>query len=85
MPRDRIVREFIPLTPLPMQTLPSPQSSEAQSVQSYTMDDWRSGYRSQPQEFDYWIEDIDGEIPAALEGTLFRNGPGLRPPDQASF
>lgn len=28
-------------------------------------------------EFDYWIDDIEGEIPADLQGTLFRNGPGL--------
>ena len=60
-----------------MQTLPSPQSAEAASVQSFSMSDWRSGYRSQPEEFAYWIEDIEGTIPAALEGTLFRNGPGL--------
>jgi all-trans-8'-apo-beta-carotenal 15,15'-oxygenase len=56
-----------------MQTLPSP----ANAAPSFTMDDWRSGYRSQPQEFDYWIDDIEGNIPLALEGTLFRNGPGL--------
>lgn len=41
------------------------------------MEDWRSGYRSQPEEFAYWIDDVEGAIPAALEGTLFRNGPGL--------
>ncbi|NEQ30746.1 MAG: Apocarotenoid-15,15'-oxygenase [Leptolyngbya sp. SIO4C5] len=52
----------------PMQTL---------SHQSFEMDDWRSGYRSQPQEFDYWIEEIEGQIPPELEGTYFRNGPGL--------
>lgn len=60
-----------------MQTLPSPQSAQSASTLSYGMEDWRSGYRSQPQEFDYWIEDVEGEIPTALEGTLFRNGPGL--------
>jgi all-trans-8'-apo-beta-carotenal 15,15'-oxygenase len=58
-----------------MQTLnPISQTPEAAS---FTMEDWRSGYRSQPQEFAYWIEDIDGTIPADLTGTLFRNGPGL--------
>jgi len=41
------------------------------------MDDWRSGYRSQPKEYDYWIDAVEGEIPTSLEGTLFRNGPGL--------
>ena len=31
------------------------------------------------QEHDYWIPeaDIEGQIPADLQGTLFRNGPGL--------
>jgi all-trans-8'-apo-beta-carotenal 15,15'-oxygenase len=43
----------------------------------YNLDEWRGGYRSQQQEYDYWIEDIDGEIPPELEGTLFRNGPAL--------
>ncbi|MDV3350876.1 carotenoid oxygenase family protein [Leptothoe sp. LEGE 181152] len=55
-----------------MQTLSSPSAST-----SFDMDDWRSGYRSQPNEYAYAIEDIDGTIPAELEGTLFRNGPGL--------
>jgi all-trans-8'-apo-beta-carotenal 15,15'-oxygenase len=43
----------------------------------YNRHGWQRGYQSQPNEYDYWIDDIDGEIPAALEGTLFRNGPGL--------
>jgi all-trans-8'-apo-beta-carotenal 15,15'-oxygenase len=52
-------------TTAPVRTLP------------YSPEDWRKGYRSLHQEYDYWIEDIDGEIPADLTGTLFRNGPGL--------
>ncbi|MBE9078827.1 carotenoid oxygenase family protein [Romeria aff. gracilis LEGE 07310] len=44
---------------------------------AYAMDDWRSGYRSQPQEFAYWIDEVEGTIPPALSGTIFRNGPGL--------
>jgi all-trans-8'-apo-beta-carotenal 15,15'-oxygenase len=47
------------------------------SEPSYSLEDWQGGYRSQPQEFDYWIDDIEGEIPLELQGTLFRNGPGL--------
>ncbi|EKQ68099.1 lignostilbene-alpha,beta-dioxygenase-like enzyme [Leptolyngbyaceae cyanobacterium JSC-12] len=43
----------------------------------YNRDEWQRGYRSLKQEFDYWIDDIEGEIPAGLNGTLFRNGPGL--------
>ncbi|MBX2864318.1 MAG: carotenoid oxygenase family protein [Leptolyngbyaceae cyanobacterium MAG.088] len=55
-----------------MQTISSPRPSH-----DFDMDDWRSGYRSQPNEYAYEIEDIDGTIPAELTGTLFRNGPGL--------
>ncbi|MEB3335880.1 MAG: carotenoid oxygenase family protein [Leptolyngbyaceae bacterium] len=44
---------------------------------SYNTQDWQQGYRSQPQEFDYWIDEIEGQIPLELQGTLFRNGPGL--------
>ncbi|WP_448562937.1 carotenoid oxygenase family protein [Trichothermofontia sp.] len=44
---------------------------------SYRHEDWLRGYESQPQEFDYWIEDIMGELPPELQGTFFRNGPGL--------
>jgi all-trans-8'-apo-beta-carotenal 15,15'-oxygenase len=54
-----------------MQTLQPPVAP------SFDRQDWLSGYRSQPEEYAYWIDDIVGEIPVALEGTLFRNGPGL--------
>ncbi|MBW4667590.1 MAG: carotenoid oxygenase family protein [Cyanomargarita calcarea GSE-NOS-MK-12-04C] len=47
------------------------------SEKSYNRDDWQGGYESLSQEYDYWIDDIEGEIPKELEGTLFRNGPGL--------
>jgi len=57
-----------------MQTLSSPNSNASIA---YTRQAWKQGYESQPQEFDYWIEDIEGEIPAELSGTVFRNGPGL--------
>ena len=43
----------------------------------YTVADWKGGYVSQYQEYDYYIEEIEGEVPKELEGTLFRNGPGL--------
>lgn len=39
--------------------------------------DWAKGYTSQPIEYSYTIENIEGHIPRDLEGTLFRNGPGL--------
>jgi all-trans-8'-apo-beta-carotenal 15,15'-oxygenase len=47
------------------------------SPRSYSPADWLQGYQSQPQEWDYWIDEIEGAVPQGLEGTLFRNGPGL--------
>jgi all-trans-8'-apo-beta-carotenal 15,15'-oxygenase len=44
---------------------------------AYTTADWQLGYRSLPVEHSYWIDEIDGQIPSDLQGTLFRNGPGL--------
>lgn len=34
------------------------------------------GLENLDEEHDYWIEDIDGEVPANLSGTFLRNGPG---------
>ncbi len=39
--------------------------------------DWAKGYTSQTKEYAYQIKDISGQIPPDLQGTLFRNGPGL--------
>ena len=44
---------------------------------SYNLKEWKRGYESQPNEYDYAIADIEGEIPSELSGTIFRNGPGL--------
>ncbi|MGF1486966.1 MAG: carotenoid oxygenase family protein [Prochloraceae cyanobacterium] len=44
---------------------------------SYDRQEWQKGYQSLPEEYEYWIDEIEGEIPQNLEGTLFRNGPGL--------
>ncbi|MDJ0597389.1 MAG: carotenoid oxygenase family protein [Crocosphaera sp.] len=44
---------------------------------SYNPQQWQQGYQSQPNEYDYFIEDIDGKVPEQLQGTFFRNGPGL--------
>jgi all-trans-8'-apo-beta-carotenal 15,15'-oxygenase len=61
-----------------MQSLPSKERfSVPVSEVPYQRNDWKKGYLSQPNEYDYWVDDIEGEIPAALHGTLFRNGPGL--------
>jgi all-trans-8'-apo-beta-carotenal 15,15'-oxygenase len=51
-------------------------SDQATMTATYDLQEWRKGYRSQHQEFEYWIDEIEGEIPLALSGTLFRNGPG---------
>jgi all-trans-8'-apo-beta-carotenal 15,15'-oxygenase len=37
---------------------------------------WSAGFRSLNEEYAYRIEDIDGQVPATLRGTLFRNGSG---------
>ncbi len=39
--------------------------------------DWARGYQSQPNEYNYWVEETEGTIPNELQGTLFRNGAGL--------
>lgn len=44
---------------------------------SYDISEWQKGYQSLPDEYEYEITDIEGEIPPELTGTLFRNGPGL--------
>jgi all-trans-8'-apo-beta-carotenal 15,15'-oxygenase len=52
-------------------------SSPATDSRSYSIRDWQQGYRSLSEEHSYWVDDIEGAIPAGLQGTLFRNGPGL--------
>ena len=37
---------------------------------------WSAGFRTLPDEHDYRVEEIDGGVPPALRGTLFRNGSG---------
>jgi all-trans-8'-apo-beta-carotenal 15,15'-oxygenase len=55
-------------TQKPTTTIPEP---------TYNLAQWKQGYRSQKQEYNYQITEIEGEIPHDLTGTLFRNGPGL--------
>jgi hypothetical protein len=38
--------------------------------------DWAAAFTSQTGEFEYWVDDVEGAVPEALRGTLFRNGPG---------
>lgn len=37
---------------------------------------WSPGFHTLEREFDYRVDEIDGAVPAALRGTLFRNGSG---------
>ncbi len=60
-----------------MQNLSIEKPKTANSALSYDRQDWQKGYESQPQEYNYCIDDIEGQIPPELHGTLFRNGPGL--------
>ena len=53
-------------------TINKPDNSKTYSTQ-----EWKQGYDSQPNEYDYEITEIEGQIPLELSGTLFRNGPGL--------
>jgi all-trans-8'-apo-beta-carotenal 15,15'-oxygenase len=52
-------------------------ADSAPSDASYDPQEWQRGYRSLHEEYDYWIDEVEGQIPADLHGTLFRNGPGL--------
>lgn len=64
-----------------MQTAPKGSDLNSQVInpesKPYTLEDWRGANRSLTEEFDYWVDEIDGEIPPDLQGTLFRVGPGL--------
>ncbi len=52
-------------------------SSVQPSASPYSREDWQRGYRSLKDEYSYWIDDVEGEIPPNLSGTLFRNGPAM--------
>ncbi len=62
---------------MPNLQIPESEISTVTTTPSYHREDWQRGYESQPNEFDYGIEDIEGQIPLDLHGTFFRNGPGL--------
>jgi len=60
-----------------MQTFKLDEHASTVPVNSYNRADWQGGYESLKEELDYGIDDIEGQIPKELQGTLFRNGPGL--------
>lgn len=51
--------------------------TQTTSSSIFSRSDWQKGYESLRTEQSYWIDNIEGAIPSGLEGTLFRNGPGL--------
>lgn len=53
-------------------------SSNTDSLtQPYRLEDWQGGNKAFKDELDYPIEEIEGEIPVELTGTLFRNVPAM--------
>lgn len=60
-----------------MQSFQLHERAASVPTNSYQQEAWQKGYRSLNKEFDYWIDEVEGKIPAELNGTLFRNGPGL--------
>jgi all-trans-8'-apo-beta-carotenal 15,15'-oxygenase len=60
-----------------MQSFQLHEHAASVPINSYQLEEWQKGYESLREEFDYWIDQVEGEIPLDLEGTLFRNGPGL--------
>lgn len=60
-----------------MTSVQTPSSQNAlERSSTYTIAEWQRGYESLNQEYSYPITEVEGEIPAGLTGTLFRNGPG---------
>ncbi|MGG6296849.1 carotenoid oxygenase family protein [Leptolyngbya sp. AN02str] len=53
------------------------QAQSPIQTRPYNREEWSRGYESLREEFDYPIDEIEGDIPPELQGTLFRNGPGL--------
>ncbi len=60
-----------------MQSFQLHERASSVPTKSYQREDWQKGYESLKEELDYWIDDVEGQIPPELQGTLFRNGPGL--------
>jgi all-trans-8'-apo-beta-carotenal 15,15'-oxygenase len=43
----------------------------------YSLEDWQGGNQALKEEFDYLIDDVEGEMPSELHGTLYRNVPAM--------
>lgn len=65
-----------PQQPLPTGSVAWGKQGEGDLLKQRQKDAWTGAFRSQLQEFDYEITEIEGTIPDGLRGsTLFRNGP----------
>ncbi len=63
-------------TPLPTNSVVWGKQGESNALKQAQQAAWAGAFRSQLQEFDYEITNIEGTLPDALKGsTLFRNGP----------
>jgi len=51
-------------------------AAEGLEVTAELIREFLTGYQSVEEEGEFWLEDVEGEIPVELQGTLFRNGPG---------
>ncbi|KAK9837122.1 hypothetical protein WJX81_004609 [Elliptochloris bilobata] len=68
---------YAPATvPLPQPKGPQLDTDALPDEPLFRPRDWAAAFTSQPQEFDYWMDEVEGAVPEALRGTLFRNGPG---------
>ena len=56
---------------------PAPELGAPPAVEDarFRAEDWAAAFTSQKSEFEYWLDEVEGEVPQALRGTLFRNGP----------
>lgn len=73
----------IPPQPSPLPFAPQPSPTEEMiaypnnpSSGSYDHTYWSKAFKSQLREFDYVIDEVEGEVPKTLKGTLFRSFPG---------
>ena len=48
----------------------------AEAADQNTAPTCHGGLENLDEEHDYWIDEIDGDVPKDLRGTFFRNGPG---------
>ncbi len=44
---------------------------------AWTLEEYQKMFRNYEKEEDYEVLDIEGSIPLDLEGTFYRNGPGV--------